>query len=157
MRHSVFAGLVLLLLLLAAMPARADERRAALAGSDLFAGIPGEAAADLAALSTLRQATAGEVLIRQGEANHRVVVFASGRAEVVVGGKTVAAIGPGVATGEISILDGKPATADVVMAEAGAVVEIGAEALHRYLDANPAVGYRVMENLALKIVGYLRR
>jgi cAMP-dependent protein kinase regulator len=59
-------------------------------------------------------APAGDVLVRQGDMGDAFYVVASGRAEVVQDGASLADLGPGEFFGEIALLEDVPRTASVV-------------------------------------------
>ncbi|MGE5227950.1 MAG: cyclic nucleotide-binding domain-containing protein [Planctomycetaceae bacterium] len=59
-------------------------------------------------------APAGDVLVRQGDVGDAFYVVASGRAEVVQDGASLADLGPGEFFGEIALLEDVPRTASVV-------------------------------------------
>jgi CRP/FNR family cyclic AMP-dependent transcriptional regulator len=61
-----------------------------------------------------RQVGRGAYLTRKGQRASEAYVIVDGRATVEVGGKAVAALGPGDLLGELSIIDGKPRTATVI-------------------------------------------
>jgi CRP-like cAMP-binding protein len=96
---------------------RADE----LAALEVFAGCTTEALVPLAAQLRPLVATAGQVLMQQGELAVSFLIIGSGRAEVthagVDGHDTVAEIEPGLIAGEIALLRNGPRTATVIAKE----------------------------------------
>src|SRR5690348_10483220 len=60
---------------------------------------------------------AGHVLVEEGCPGDEAYVLVSGNAEVVVGGRRVAWIGPGELFGEMAVLDRKPRSATVTATE----------------------------------------
>lgn len=93
--------------------ARADE----LATLGFFAGCPAAALSPLAALLQPLTATAGEVLMRQGERAVSFLLIGAGHAEVTHigadGEATVVPLEPGLVVGEIALLRDIPRTATV--------------------------------------------
>ncbi len=67
---------------------------------------------------------AGEAFIREGEANEHLWVVVAGKCEVRAAGGTVAELGPGAAVGEISLVSGAPAVADVVAVEPAVLLRL---------------------------------
>ncbi|WP_101952275.1 GNAT family N-acetyltransferase [Mycobacterium sp. 3519A] len=96
---------------------RADE----LAALEVFAGCTTEDLVPLAAQLRPLVATAGQVLMQQGELAVSFLIIGSGRAEVthagVDGHDTVAEIEPGLIAGEIALLRNGPRTATVIAKE----------------------------------------
>ncbi|MGD9619761.1 MAG: GNAT family N-acetyltransferase [Mycolicibacterium sp.] len=96
---------------------RADD----LAVLEVFAGIPAEALIPLAARLRPLRASAGQVLMQQGELAVSFLLIESGRAEVTHTGTdghdTVVELTPGLIVGEIALLRSAPRTATVVATE----------------------------------------
>ncbi|MGE5183764.1 MAG: cyclic nucleotide-binding domain-containing protein [Acidobacteriota bacterium] len=67
---------------------------------------------------------AGTTFIREGERNDHLWVVVSGRCDVRAAGSTVAELGPGAAVGEISLVSGAPAVADVVAVEPAVLLRL---------------------------------
>jgi Popeye-like protein len=84
-------------------------------------------------------APAGEVLIEQGTRPGRVLVLASGRAAVMVGGRGVASLGSGQFAGEMSFLTGAPTTAAVHVVEPVRLVSWSTAELERFLVKHPSL------------------
>jgi CRP-like cAMP-binding protein len=77
------------------------------------------------------------VLIAQGTRPGRVLVLASGRATVKVGGREVATLGPGQFAGEMSFLTDAPTTAAVEVVEPARYVSWPTAELERCLVKHP--------------------
>lgn len=60
---------------------------------------------------------AGTTFITEGQPNEQLWVVASGRCEVRAGGAAIAELGPGAAVGELSLVSGGSAVADVTTSE----------------------------------------
>jgi len=84
-----------------------------LRGTALFEPLPPSALERLARNSVPMEATAGQVVIREGDAGDRVYVIAEGETEVTASGRHVARLGPGGYVGEIALLRDVPRTATV--------------------------------------------
>ena len=107
-----------------------DEPAANLARTALFAGLSGQALTELASLTSLWQAPAGEVLFRRGERGDRLLVVTSGRLEAVAplprgGERSFGTIGPGEVVGELALLAGGPRAATVRAVEASTGIAVG--------------------------------
>jgi len=113
----------------------------------IFAELPDDVLARLAAHCVRRSYRRNQYLWYQGDDGARLVVVASGLVKVVLssaqGGEVVlTTLGPGGMFGELAVLDGSPRSASVVAAEPTTVVLLSRatvlELLHRYpsvLDA----------------------
>ena len=92
-----------------------------LAGLGVFAGVPVEALIPLAAELRPLAASAGQVLMQQGELAVSFLLIGSGRAEVshtgADGHDTVVELAPGLIVGEIALLRDAPRTATVIATE----------------------------------------
>lgn len=73
---------------------------------------------------TRQNFSAGEILIRQGEANDKMFIILSGELEVKVGDKAVAGLKEGDLFGELSMIDKEPASGDVVAVTDGEFVTL---------------------------------
>ena len=115
----------------------------------LFEGVSSEQLTPLAVNSTLRQLTAGQIVLRAGMTVDDVYVIATGKAEVLVkvankGLVRVGELGPGDVFGEVSIMERTVAGATVKAGEAGAIVLLIPEAAFRGLvAANEAFAARL--------------
>lgn len=112
----------------------AIRRAALLADVPLFAGLPEEALARLAAGTRLARYFTGEFVIRQGEAGSELFVIQSGEVSVSVRDKAdheaeVQRLGAGAFFGEMSLLAGDPRTATVRVTGDGELLVIGKPAL----------------------------
>lgn len=91
----------------------------------------------LLAAGRWHDAPAAEVLIAEGTRPGRVIVLASGRAAVRVGGRQVATLGPGQFAGEMSFLTDAPTTAAVEVVEPVRLVSWPSAELERCLVKHP--------------------
>ena len=132
----------------------ADE----LAALGLFHGV-GEA--DIAALADvcfLRRLARGQVLFLAGEPSEHLCVVRSGLLRVVTSSPrgdqfVLANVAPGQTLGELSILDGKPRSADVVAADPTELMVVPAAAVRALLEREPAA----LRAFAIELARSLRR
>src|SRR5690348_11121407 len=82
----------------------------------IFENISRKDRQDLAVQMQARRAEPGEVICHEGEAGSTFFLVADGEATVTIGGSEVGHLGPGDFFGEISLIDGGPATASVTTA-----------------------------------------
>ena len=89
------------------------DRFALLRSLDLFAPLAQRVLEQLTVRAVPATASAGDVLIREGDPGDRFYVITSGTTEVETGGAHVATVGPGEYVGEIALLRDVPRTATV--------------------------------------------
>lgn len=110
---------------------------------------------ELLAASTLSVLQPGEVLIRQGCQNECMYLVLEGELGVILDSldaDPVAVIGPGETVGELSVLDGSEASANVVARGASRLLAIREEGFWRLTNASHAFAV----NLLLKLAARLR-
>ena len=106
-----------------------DDRRALgpIARQPLFRGVAFSVIETLTALCEFLEIATGEQLLEPGQSNDRLMLLLEGRFEVHIDRPDAPGsieIRPGECTGEISIIDGKPATAYVIAAEPSRVLSV---------------------------------
>ncbi len=111
-----------------------DEERVFLSAH--FASLPPHLARKFLKLGRWQTLSAGTVLTRQGQAVHELVYVAKGQADVRAHGSSVATLGPGALIGELTIMHGSEATADVEITEEARVFTLPRAALIRELEAD---------------------
>lgn len=131
-----------------AAPAPSVPRIAeALASCPTFGLLPEEARDALARNSRLVAFGDGEAVVREGEASRALYVIAQGRAQVVRGGREVAALAAGDHFGEIALLTGEPRAASVVACGELWVVEVDADALGQALAEVPTLAEELAQRM----------
>ena len=115
----------------------------------------------LAAVMTLRDFAAGELLVREGDSDdHLYVVAAGGVAVVKAAGTdnevTLNVLKPGDVVGELSFLDGATRYASLVALDGTRVLGLSRGDLEGLLDSHPHVVYRVMRAI-VRVVHELQR
>ena len=122
---------------------------------DIFKGLSKAQLEKLAGVVQTRKVKQGDFLIRLKTPVSQLFALRSGAATVrLADGKIAQRVKPGIIVGELELVSGKPATADVFMDSDGEVMIIDYKALRPLMDADPAMGYRIMENIAIRISGY---
>ena len=96
-------------------------------------------------------ATAGQVIIDQGQTGREAFVILSGTATVKRNGKKVATLGAGAIVGELSLFDHGPRTATVVCDTDCQLLVIAQREFLGVLEQVPALSRRMLEYLAGKI------
>jgi CRP-like cAMP-binding protein len=110
-----------------------------LATSALFRPLDRAERRELAARFRARDALAGEVVITEGQAGEGLFVVLAGEVEVLRGGVAASTLGPGDVFGEMSLLDGVPASATVRTVRRTSLLRLPASELNAVLDRFPAV------------------
>jgi protein lysine acetyltransferase len=129
-----------------------------LAALDVFADIPAENLAALAANLEPLHAAAGEVLMRQGERAVSFAIIASGRVEIrhVSPDGQIAAteLSPGTILGEIALLRNAPRTATVI-AKDDVCGYVGYDVAFECMLAMPVVADRMVRTARQRLAAYI--
>lgn len=129
-----------------------SDRRAELLGAaPLFADVDADGLQRIAARTVEVAFTDGHVIARQGEIGTGFFLIASGGVRVVRDGQESASLGPGEFFGELSILDGKPRTAQVVAAGPTVCLALASWDFEAVVAEEPAVAMAVLRALASRL------
>lgn len=115
--------------------------------------LAGQADKELAQLAPLVDEVSfgtGEVLMREGAAGGEAFLIVEGRAEVAVGGRRVAFVGPGELVGEMALLDHSPRSATVTALTPMKLLVMTPGAFASILR-QPTAGWRVAADLAARL------
>src|SRR5262245_23529582 len=103
-----------------------------------------------------RSLRAGEVLYEPGERRTRIYVLKSGLLEVTrheaAGEQLVALLGPGMFTGEVNLLSGRPTLARIRVRQAGDAIEVDRDSLLRLLQTDAELSEIFMRSFILRRV-----
>lgn len=99
---------------------------------------------------------AGTVLIAEGTDGPDVYILLSGRAAVVGAGTVLAHLAPGDVVGEISLIDGMPASATVMLSASAKVLRIARAALVARLESGDGFSFRFHRAVARVLASRLR-
>jgi len=91
---------------------------------------------------------AGDTLIAEGQEGQAFVVLAAGEAEVSRGGKSIRRLHAGDHAGEMSLVDGSPASASVVASSDGEALVLYPREFENVLETIPSLGRRILATLA---------
>lgn len=80
---------------------------------------------------------AGSVLVREGDVGDRFILILGGNARVERGGQVLAHLSKDQFVGEMSLLDGKPRAATVIMETPGTILFISRDTFRSLLDTVP--------------------
>ena len=140
--------------LLIAAGAVAAEPPADLAAQELLVGVPADEVAQLEAVSTRRELAAGETIFREGDTADSLYFILSGAVSVLLPldgtgrSRRLATLGPGIAFGEMALLDEGRRSADVVVERDCVLVELPTTAFAEVGVRYPHLGRALYANLA---------
>lgn len=112
-----------------------------LTSPELFEGLPQEAISNIFGLSSHHRFAASDVIFREGDPGHSVLILEHGAAEVLIGPEQqrVRRLRRGDVIGEISLLTGEPRSATIRATVDTQVVEIPREAMTAVLSEHPVL------------------
>ncbi len=116
--------------------------------------------ARLAAHGRVRRVEAGEVLVRPGEIAARVFAVVSGRIDVVrpsAAEQLVVSFGPGMFTGEVTLLAGRPGLAQIQAGAAGEAIEVGRDDLLALIQTDGELSEIFMRAFILRRLELINR
>src|SRR5437867_10493911 len=115
----------------------------------------------IAAHGRRRRVEAGEVLVQAGQQTARLFVVVAGRIDVVrpsaAGEEVVVAFGPGMFTGEVTMLSGRPGLAQIRAGAAGEVIEVGRDELLALIQSDGELSEILMRAFILRRVELIAR
>jgi CRP-like cAMP-binding protein len=130
-----------------------------LKGVELFQGLTTEQLQRLANISHRATYNAESVIFSQGSAGDKMYIVADGQVEVRVndGHKGTVYLGQGQVFGEMALLDHGARSASVIAIQDNTVVyAIASDAFLALCQADTAMGYAMMRNMALDLSFKLR-
>ena len=138
-----------------------QDRIEALKSTKLAAELDDDQVRKLAALITLRDLTAGEMLVKEGPSDNHLYVILTGDLSVIKSAGTEAAetlftLDAGDFVGELSFIDGTARYASLVAVDAARVLGLERERLESLLKSDPEIVYRVMRAI-LRAVHQIQR
>lgn len=121
---------------------------------EMLAGVGLTARKDLLDASELRELDAGQIIIRQGEANSTMFILVEGELAVHlddIENEALAIIGAGEIVGELSLLDGSVASAFVTAHTECTVLAVGEEAFWSLTKDSHAFALSLLTKLAERL------
>jgi CRP-like cAMP-binding protein len=141
-------------------PVRAGERisltelrlrEQAMARAPLFASLPTRDLRSLAKVTSVERYQAGSTVVKEGAPGTAFFVILEGRAKVVIGSRTITGLGPGDFFGEISLLDGDPRTASVVVDSPLMCLKLGGSHFLQLLSDQPKLMLKLLREVARRL------
>ena len=114
----------------------------------LFSGCSQRELSKLARLGTLVHTAPGAVLTQEGKPGREFVLLMDGTAHCTIKGRLVATYQAGDFFGELSLLDGGPRTATIVMESPGELLVLDRGEFYRLLDITPSIVKKLLVELA---------
>jgi CRP-like cAMP-binding protein len=128
-----------------------DRRIELLGPVGLFDGIGPEGLAAVAERAIEVDFPDGRQIVRQGEVGTGFFLIASGGADVVRDGRTIARLGPGDFFGELSLLDGEPRIATVVARTPTTCLAIASWEFETVLETQPGLAIAILRGVARRL------
>jgi CRP/FNR family cyclic AMP-dependent transcriptional regulator len=94
---------------------------------------------------------AGTVVAREGDPGIGLFVIADGTADVTIGGKKVAKLGPGDFFGEIALLDGGPRTATVTATSDLTLYGLTEWSFRGLMQQHPSIAIKALGAMAARL------
>jgi CRP/FNR family cyclic AMP-dependent transcriptional regulator len=133
------------------MTITADRKTELLAAAPLFADVDAAGVERIAGRVIEVAFEPGHVIARQGDIGTGFFLIADGRVRIIRDGEEIASLGDGEFFGELSVLDGKPRTAQVVAAEPTVCLALASWDFEAVVAEEPAVALAIMRALATRL------
>ena len=133
------------------MFSRTDPRGEQLHGLPLFSACSKRELEAVGRLADETRLRTGTILTREGAPGHECFILLDGHADVRIGGKIVARIGPGEIVGEMALLESEPRTATVVTTTPVRALVMTRPNFTALLEQAPNIARRVMRTLAHRL------
>ena len=130
------------------MTLSSDRRAELLSAARLFDGVDAAGMARLAAVVVEVDFAADHVIARQGDIGSGLFVITSGGVRVVRDGQQIAELGPGAFFGELSVLDGRPRTAQVIATAPTTCLALSTWDFEAVVREEPSVALAILRGLA---------
>ncbi len=120
----------------------------------LFSGLEKKDLQTIAEVGREVMFEAGKTILKQGGPGLSFLLILEGKAEVRKKGKTVTSIGPGGFFGEMTVIDDKPRSADVVAIEPTRCLGVTAWSFTPMLRSNPSIAIEIIRELVRRLRQY---
>lgn len=124
-----------------------------LAAAPIFTRLPARLRAEVAARGLVRQLAADERLLQAGATNTSLYIVMDGGVDVLLPGVDAphVRLGPGECAGELSLIDGKPVSADVVAAMPTTILELSRDHVWALIDSSATFARNLLRVLAGRV------
>lgn len=117
----------------------------------LFADLDPEALGRIAERAVEVDFAEGRSIVRQGEVGTGFFLIASGRAQVVADGESLAELGPGEFFGELALIDGEPRMAGVTTLAPTTCLAIASWDFEALLETQPRLAIAILRGVARRL------
>jgi CRP-like cAMP-binding protein len=131
-----------------------------LRGIQFLKGLDDEALASLAALVRREAFAVGTTIVKQGVVGTKIFLLLEGRANVVRSmgemQAPITTLEPTLTFGEMSVIDGEPASASVVADSSVVVLTIERDAFYALLNSSAKLAAQIWRNISLDLCRRIR-
>ncbi|CAN5350673.1 hypothetical protein BH11ARM1_BH11ARM1_12130 [soil metagenome] len=129
----------------------------AISGSYIAQGFSDDQLAHLFAIAQFNTYQDGDIILRQFDNSNDLLILAVGKAHILtMVGEPIGVVKAGMPLGEVSFIDGRPRSVNVVsVGESGAVV-FSADVLRNLFDQEPGIEIILLRNLSRVLCARLR-
>lgn len=120
-------------------------------GISIFSDLDDASVKQLASDFIEREFDAGQPIATEGEGGLNFFVVESGSADVSVGGRTVATLGPGASFGEIALVDKSARSATVTATSRLRAYALPVWSFRSFAESRPSVTWKLLELLAERL------
>ena len=130
--------------------------------AELFAELTAAELAQLLSMLLREDLPTGHTLFKEGDPGDRMFVITRGEVSITLAlaetarRKRLASFGPGMAFGEMSLLEGKPRSATAEVTSDATIYSFDADAFARLQRTHAAIALKIVSNLARQIAARLR-
>jgi len=128
-----------------------NDRQKLLGQVPLFAACSDKELERLARHADVVDFPAGQTLMSEGDMGHEFFVIIDGEVGVVIGGDTVAKLGPGQYVGETALLDPGPRTATVTALHDTSAVLLASREFYAAVDESPVLARKLLQGMAKRL------
>jgi CRP-like cAMP-binding protein len=124
--------------------------------ASIFAETSDEILADVAAIATVEQVTAGDRIFQQGEPGDSMFIIASGHVRVHDEGRELDDLGTGDVFGEMALLDPEPRSASVTAIDETQLLRLDQQGLFELIDERPEVARGLLQVVSRRLRDRMR-
>lgn len=128
-----------------------DARVEALRNVSVFSGLPKSDLELLARHTGVVERPAGTVLCEEGRLGRQLIYLDAGTARVESRGRTIATLGPGDVIGELSLIDGAPASATVTLTDDSHLLVMSLPDFQTVMANSPNFHLKLLKALARRL------
>jgi diguanylate cyclase (GGDEF)-like protein len=124
-----------------------------LATTPLFTRLTPRVRGEVVERGVVRHLSSGDCLLTAGATNTSLLIVVDGEVDVLLPGVDTALVrlGPGECVGELSLIDGKPVSADVVAAAPTTVLELSQDHVWALIDSSATFARNLLRVLAGRV------